>query len=300
MANETVNAASPGVAGQSSADNLAPRRSSRRIAESQITEAIGALERPALGLLISALSGGLDVSFSLFLMAVMLTQVQNALPKPVTEMLVAAMYSIGYIFVILGRSELFTEQTALAILPVLNGRTTLRQLGRLWVLVYVANLAGCACFAYLAVLIGPSLGVIDVRVFGIIADQVVRHVWWVILLSGILAGWLMGLLGWLVAAGRDTISQLVVVALVTSAIGFSHLHHSIVGSTEVLAGLFAGQGITLADYGHFLLWATLGNIVGGAFFVSLFKYSQAVYRGSEPEPVSLEDTSTLGSNKNSQ
>jgi formate-nitrite transporter family protein len=94
-------------------------------------------------------------------------------------------------------------------------------------------------------------------------------------LSAILAGWLMGLLSWLVAAGRDTISQIVLVWLITTAIGFARLHHAIVGTVEVLAGAFAGQGITAGDFGHFLLFATLGNIAGGVVFVAFLKYGQA-------------------------
>jgi formate/nitrite transporter FocA (FNT family) len=88
----------------------------------------------------------------------------------------------------------------------------------------------------------------------------------------VLAGWLMGLLSWLVAASRDTISQIFIIALVTTAIGITHLHHAVVGSAEVLAGVFSGQGATLAGFGKFLLWSTLGNILGGVLFVALIKF----------------------------
>ena len=92
----------------------------------------------------------------------------------------------------------------------------------------------------------------------------------------------MGLLSWLVAAGRDTISQIVLVWLITTSIGLAKLHHVIVGTVEVLAGAFAAQGVTAADFGHFLLFATLGNIVGGVVFVAFLKYGQA-----RPEAQSL-------------
>ncbi len=61
------------------------------------------------------------------------------------------------------------------------------------------------------------------------------------LLSAILEGWLMGLLAWLVAAARETISQLFIIWLITASIGIAHLHHCIVGNVEVLAGLFSGN-----------------------------------------------------------
>lgn len=256
-------------------EEVAPKRASKEILRHEIAEGLDALDRPAVGLFVSGLSAGLDIGFGLFLMAVMLTQVEGKLATPIGALLVAAMSSVGFIFVVLGRSELFTEQTTLAVLPVLDGRSTLGRLLRLWGIVYVANLLGGAIFAGMVTWIGPRLGVIEPRIFGEIARKLTRHPADAIFLSGLLAGWLMGLLSWLVAAGRDTISQILLVALITSAIGFAKLHHAILGTVEVLAGVFSGQGVDMADYGRFLLWSTLGNTVGGVVFVAFLKYGQA-------------------------
>jgi formate/nitrite transporter FocA (FNT family) len=252
-----------------------PKKASKQILRHEIEEGLDALERPAVGLFVSGLSAGLDIGFSLFLMAVALSHGEGTLPRPVERLLVANLYSVGFIFVILGRSELFTEQTTLAVLPTLSGRSSVAKLLRLWVIVWAANVLGAAIFAGLATLIGPMLGVIDPRAFGVIAHRLTDHPVQAIFLSGLLAGWLMGLLSWLVAAGRDTISQIVLVWLVTTAIGFGNLHHAVLGSVEVLAGAFANQGIGSGDVGRFLLWATLGNTVGGVVFVALLKYGQA-------------------------
>jgi formate/nitrite transporter FocA (FNT family) len=211
----------------------------------------------------------------MFLMAVMLTVADGRLPEPAVRLLAANMYAVGFVFVVLGRSELFTEQTALAVLPVLRGRASARELLRLWGLVYASNLIGAAAFAGMAALIGPAMRVIDPAAFGTIARRMTDHPAGAMLASGVLAGWLMGLLSWLVAAGRDTISQVVVVWLVTASIGFAGLHHVVLGSVEVLAGAFAGQGIGPADVGRFLLWATLGNAIGGTVFVAVIKYGLA-------------------------
>jgi len=267
-----------------------PKKSYREILEQQVKEELSQLARPSGGLFISGLSAGLDVGFSVLLMAVMLTLVGGTLPAPVVEILVANMYSVGFIFVILGRSELFTEHTTLAFLPVLNQRASIGALARLWGLIYGSNLIGTAIFALLVTQIGPALGVVEPAAFGDIARKMVEHSWWVILTSGILAGWLMGLLSWLVTASRDTISQILLVWLVTTSIGLAGLHHSIVGTVEVLAGIFAGQGITLGDYGHFILWATLGNAVGGLVFVALVKYGHATRQGQEPGEINLDES----------
>ncbi len=82
------------------------------------------------------------------------------------------------------------------------------------------------------------------------------------------------------------ISQIVVVWLITTAIGFARLHHVVVRTVEVLAGAFSGQGVTAGDYGHFLLYATLGNIAGGVVFVAFLKYGRA-----RPEAQSVSERS---------
>jgi formate/nitrite transporter FocA (FNT family) len=258
-----------------------PKKPYGQILAEEISEGLHEIKRPALGLALSSFSAGLDIGFSLFLMGIMVTLVGDELSRPVRELLIASTYSIGFIVVVLGRSELFTEHTTLAVLPVIDGKASFGGLIRLWVIVYVANILGCAAFAGVTVLVGPRLKVIDPKALGEIAIMAARHPGSTIFVSAVLAGWLMGLLSWLVTAARDTISQIVIVFMITGAIGLAHLHHSIVGATEVLSGMFAGQGITWTDFGRFMFFATVGNAIGGIVFVAILKYSHAS-RG-EPE-----------------
>jgi formate/nitrite transporter FocA (FNT family) len=266
-------------------DEIEPKKASRQILLHEILEGRAVLERSAGGLFVSALSAGLDIGFSLFLMAVMMTRLQGESFSPtMAKLLIAIAYAVGFIFVVLGRSELFTEQTTLAVLPVLNRKASLAALVLAWAVVYVANLIGAAVFAALAVVIGPMHGVIERPVFGEIALSLVAHSALSLFLGAVLAGWLMGLMSWLVAASRDTISQVVLVGIIATVIGFATLPHVIAGSVEVLAGVFSGQGVTAQDFGHFLLWSTLGNALGGSVFVALIKYSHAIQSGPPDQP----------------
>lgn len=251
------------------------RKSYQRILEQEIEAGLMELHRSARGLFLSGLSAGLDIGFSVLLMAAVVTMGRDALPEPVVDLLKANAYAIGFIFVILGRSELFTEHTTLAALPVLDRRAGMGRLLRLWGLVYASNVLGAGAFAAFVGLVGPALGTASAEAFGEIAHRLVDHAGWVIFLSAILAGWMMGLLSWLVTAARDTISKIAIVWLVTAAIGFAGLHHSIVGTVEVVAGLVVGRGTTLAQALLFLAFATLGNAVGGVIFVALVKYGHA-------------------------
>lgn len=78
------------------------------------------------------------------------------------------------------------------------------------------------------------------------------------------------------SAGRDTISQVLFVWLVTTAIGFLNLHHSIAGTVEVLSGVIIDPDLTYIDFGRFLVNSTAGNACGGVIFVALIKYGHAI------------------------
>jgi formate/nitrite transporter FocA (FNT family) len=250
----------------------------------QLKQGLSELNRPSSGLFISALSAGLDVGFGPFLMAVVLTTAGFSFSSPVAgELLMANAYALGFVFVVMGRSELFTEHTTLAVLPVLDGQASLVQLGRLWGLVYVGNVIGSAVFAGIIVLIAPALDIAEPRAFVQIAEGFTEYRWPVIVAAGILAGWLMGLLSWLVAAAQESVSRLLFVWLIATAIGFAHLPHSIAGTVEVLAGVLVSPELTYVDFLQFLGAATVGNAIGGSVFVSLLKYGHVVRSGPRPD-----------------
>jgi formate-nitrite transporter family protein len=259
---------------QNTADDIAPKKSSGRIFQQEVREGRQALNREGSRLFVSGFSAGLEVGLSLLLIAIVRSAGEGVVNPLTLDLLTGTVYSFGFIVVILGRSELFTEQTTLAVLPLLAGKTTFGKVARLWSVVYISNLLGAAACAVMVVKLGPSMKELDPKVFGQIATEVVRHPGGTLILSGILAGWLMGLLSWAVAAGRDTISQVVLIWIFTSVIGITHAHHAVMGTTEVVAGIYTGAN-TWGQFGHFLLFTTLGNAIGGAVFVALLKFGHA-------------------------
>jgi formate/nitrite transporter FocA (FNT family) len=245
----------------------------------EIREGLDELERPSRGLFLSGLSAGLDVGFSVLALGVLGTLAVGA--SPLTDGLVRAnAYALGFILVVFGRSELFTEHTTIAALPVLDGQASVLQLGRLWGLVYAGNLVGTLFLAIVVATVGPATGSIDPKILQDLGHDLLRGSWWVVLISALLAGWLMGLLSWLVTAGRDTSSQIVFVWLITATIGLAGLHHCILGTAEILAARFSGAEVGLLPFLRFLGLSTAGNAVGGVVFVGVVKYAHAsVVRG---------------------
>lgn len=252
------------------------KKTGEEILATQRKEASTEMERPALGLALSGLSAGLDLGFSLLVMAVLSTLLQES-SRPVQELARSFGYSIGFLFVILGRSELFSEHTTMDILPVLNGEKAPGHLARLWLIVFSSNMLGALAFAWAAARIGPALGIFSAEVLEELARPLISFPTGVLLASSIFAGWLMGLLGWLVAASKDTISQIMILFLVTGSIGLCHFHHCIAGSVDVLAAMFAGAPISWSEFFHLLTFTTLGNAIGGAIFVALIKHGHIAY-----------------------
>lgn len=243
------------------------------ILNEQIETALREHNRSNQDLFLSAISAGLEVGFSVFLMATIFSLFNGVIHPSTLHVLLALAYPLGFIFVVIGKSELFTEHTTLAVIPVLNRNATIKSLLILWGIVYTGNLLGGYFFGFVLSILPEQLNAIDNGTFYSLAKKLTDHPWYIILGSGILAGWLMGLLSWLVTSSQDTISRIAIISLITSVIGIGSLHHAIVGSIEVFTASLTSTQIGWKEYLHVQTWATLGNIFGGVVFVAFVKFS---------------------------
>ncbi|HKJ43631.1 MAG TPA: formate/nitrite transporter family protein [Sunxiuqinia sp.] len=243
------------------------------ILNEQIQAAMHEHNRANQDLFLSAISAGLEIGFSVFLMASIYSLFNNIITPSWLHVLLALAYPLGFIFVVVGKSELFTEHTTLAVIPVLNRNASFKSLMTLWGIVYSGNLLGGYVFSYILSILPAKLHVIDIGSYYELAQKLIQYSWSTILISGLLAGWLMGLLSWLVTSSQETISRIIIITLITSVIGIGGLHHSIVGSIEVFTGLLTSDKIGWGDYFFVQTWATVGNIIGGVVFVAFIKFS---------------------------
>jgi formate/nitrite transporter FocA (FNT family) len=266
------------MAGSGSSDTQTEKGA---ILKQQITQGAEELRRDWGGLSLSGVSAGLDIGFGPLLMAAMYTLVSEPWGEPLTTILVANMYAVGFIFVVLGRSELFTEHTTMAVLPVLNGEASVGSLGRLWALVYGGNIVGGTIFAIGTVTFAPAYGVATDEAFIHIGDALLGYGPTTFFAGAMLAGWMMGLLSWLLSAAQETLSRVLFVWLVTTSIGLLHLPHSIAGNVEVLMAVIVGPAYGWMDYVYFLVFSTAGNAVGGVVFVAILKYGHIASTGMD-------------------
>jgi formate/nitrite transporter FocA (FNT family) len=234
-------------------------------------EGLRELERSTGALAWSGLAAGLSMGFS-FLVEGLL---HSHLPDTSWRPLIAKLgYSVGFVIVILGSQQLFTENTLTPIVPLLSHRTgeRLRNVLRLWGAVLVTNLAGALLFA----LVLAKLQVVDPEVHTALAElsaRAMRAGFWVTMLHAVYAGWLIAMMVWMIPAAKP--QELLLVVFMTYLVGLGGFAHIIAGATEVFYAGFrdlAGWGAVVVGY---LVPTLVGNVVGGVTIVAALNHAQA-------------------------
>lgn len=228
-----------------------------------------ALRRSVKAMAWSGFGAGLSMGFSFLTMAM----IRAALPDAPWRSLVAGLgYTIGFLIVVLGRQQLFTESTLTAVLPFLirkDAETGYKML-RLWVIVFLANLVGTFLFAFLVSrdwLFGPEIN----EALKGIATEALHDSFWPMLIKATLAGWLIALMVWLIPGAGP--SRLLLIVIVTYVVAIGHFSHIIAGSVEAAYNVFAGA-ITAGDYlTRFALPTLIGNMIGGVSLVAILNHA---------------------------
>jgi formate/nitrite transporter FocA (FNT family) len=175
----------------------------------------------------------------------------------------------------MARSELFTENTLVPVVPFLERRDaqTFRLLLRVWALLLIGNLIGAAIFGWALArtpMVEPSLH----AELGRLAAEATSGSFGRIVYAGVFAGWLIALLSWLLASTHATGAQIVLIWICTAPIAALGFRHSIAGSVEAFYRAASGS----AGWGEMLLGfvvpAVIGNAIGGVLLVALLNYGQ--------------------------
>lgn len=236
----------------------------RRLARSSITHAS------------TALVGGIDIMIGVAVTTVIAGSLSGLVPATTAGVVGSLAFGIGFVFLTIGRGELFTENFLIPVGTLLERRSSWRQLGRLWSVTLVANLVGMFIFA--AILAKET--VLDhsaVVAGGHTADVFAARDFSAALLSAICAGTLMTLWTWLNTAARTDIARVMIALLVGFALAAPQLNHVMVGTGEMMFGVLGGQA-HVANWGaigiNFLI-SLAGNVIGGMGFVTLTRFVQA-------------------------
>jgi formate-nitrite transporter family protein len=165
------------------------------VLEYAIAEGLEQIRRPPFSLFLSAVAAGLMLAFTVMAVAVMATVVMDVDNALLRRLATAVVYPLGFIIVIMAGVELFTEHTATAVYPILDRRSGLRSLLRLWFLVGLGNIVG-AFFG--ALLLTAAEEVIQARQgYAIIGHHLFDFSAPSLFVSALLAGWIMAMGAWL-------------------------------------------------------------------------------------------------------
>lgn len=228
------------------------------------------LERRSSSLAWSGLAAGMSMGFTFLGEGILRHHLPEAEWRP---LIVKFGYPFGFLIVILGRQQLFTENTLTVILPWLSRKTRamLSNIARLWIVVFLTNMAGAFLFA----LVVARTAAVDADVRQTLIEvghDAIRHDAWTMFVRAIFAGWLIALMVWLLPFASSF--RVVVIILITYLVGIAQLPHIIAGAVTVFHLVAAGEIGFLQFLTRFMTPVLLGNVAGGVLLVALLAYAQ--------------------------
>ena len=230
------------------------------------------LARTGVSLAISGIAGGLLMGLTGLSVAILMSTVGGT---PAGRLAALFFYPLGFMVVILGRSQLFTENTLYPVALMLAEKRHFISTLRLWALVFPTNIVGAFLFALLAVKTGAlrpeyvaQLSHLGVEAAGITHAHAFS--------SGVVGGWNIATVAWLVSGSHSITGSVMLIWTMTFVVGAGHFAHCIASSGEILSSVLYGQ-VGLANYGRWLFACTAGNICGGVLLVTLLEYGQSKF-----------------------
>lgn len=229
------------------------------------------LKRTVSSLAWSGIASGLSMGFSLVAEGLLRAYLPETHWRPLITKLG---YPFGFLIVVIGRQQLYTENTLTAMLPFMHSPSgeKFMKLLRVWAVVLVANLTGALIFAWVA-------GKTDAfrpefkAAFSAIGREAQEGGFWLLMLRGVFAGWLIALMAWLIPASNKT-SEVAIIGVLAYVVGLAGLPHIIAGSVEVLYTISTGETSWAAYLGGYMLPALIGNTIGGVALVAWLNHAQ--------------------------
>ena len=218
-------------------------------------------------LFFSGLAAGFAITIT-FLLYASLTASTDGHP-----ILSKLLYPLGFIYIIIGGYQLYTENTVPPVALTLERLASIPALLRHWTIVLAGNFMGGALGA-VALSWGGVFDEPAATAAMELAEKGVATPWWSLFSKAAFAGLIVAGVVWIVYASQDTISRLVVVYLAFLAIPLGNLFHVVVSFTEMVYVVLAGELALVVGITDFVLPVLLGNTIGGIVLVTVVNYFQ--------------------------
>ncbi|EJE4094342.1 formate/nitrite transporter family protein [Enterococcus faecalis] len=229
------------------------------------------IQKPLVAKLILGFIGGAMISLG-YLAYVRVSASIPADLASVQALVGAAVFPIGLIVILMAGGELITGNMMAVSTAWFAKKVSFRELIVNWVTITLANIVGALFVAYF---FGHYLGLTSSGTYLnqvlSLAEHKVAATWLQAIISGIGCNWFVGLALWLCYGAKDAAGKLLGIwfpVMIFVAIGFQH---SVANAFIIPAAIFEG-GVQWGDFFRNFIFVYLGNIIGGAIFVSGFYY----------------------------
>ncbi len=232
------------------------------------------LARPVTEEVSTGLAAGFDIVAGIIALALVETQLEHWMGKDAAHVFGAMAFGIGFIFLVVGRGELFTENFLVPLAGLDHrSRASWRNLAKLWLISPIANVAG----GLVMILIVTTHSVLP---FGTgktmvdIAETLHANGWLALFMSAVFAGGLITAMTWFIEGQTSMMVRVVVAWIVGSFLALGSLNHVVVVTLELIFGYRYGAGYGWAVIAENFLLAAAGNILGGIGLVTLNRFTQ--------------------------
>jgi len=255
----------------------------RKIAELVSETALEKAKLSWLQLIILGILAGVYIGFGAELSTIVTYDMGERLGSGMARFMAGSVFSVGLMLVVIGGAELFTGNCLMA-LGVADGKIRCRKMLKNWFLVYFANFIGSLILA--GFIFGAGLWKVGEMGVGSTALEIALSKcnlgWWEAFFRGIGCNWLVCLAVWLAMSSNSVVGKIFGIYFPIMAFVASGFEHSVANMYFIPMGIFlkntllvAKTGLDLANLswaGFFLrnlIPVTIGNIIGGAFFVGI-------------------------------
>jgi len=182
--------------------------------------------------------------------------------------LMGASFGVALTLVIFAGSELFTGNNMVMTIGSLAGKVSWLNTGKLWIVCYLGNLAGALLFAYMISLSGVLCSGTGQAFITKVSIAKGSGPFLQLFIKGIFCNMLVCLAIWTTARTKEDTAKILLIFWCLFAFIGSGFEHSIANMTVIGVGIFVSpDAVTWSHFWHNMIPVTLGNIVGGAFFI---------------------------------
>jgi formate/nitrite transporter FocA (FNT family) len=234
-------------------------------------EGLDELARSNQSLAWSGLAAGLSMGFSLLGEGILRSHLPDT---PIRPLIAKFGYCLGFLVVVLGRQQLFTENTLTVILPLLRKKTgrMFADVARLWSIVLASNLVGTFLIAWVignTSVVAPAVQATMTEV----GHLSMGYDFLTLMMKGIFAGWLIALMVWLMPFAEA--ARVWVIIIITYFVGLGEFSHIVAGSVDAFYLVGRGEK-TILEYFLYMFPILIGNVIGGSSIVAAISHAQHI------------------------